>query len=618
LDFELGAGFKQADWQREFSMMKSLGIDTVTVAHVASGRPWNGTDRCFKFRPHYGRYAAFYPTKLDCFATAPEHALGLTPLLGAAANASMGVFLGLANVVSKPSVGHFIESANLNPADRFNESWSDFANIQLAVFGELWASYSADYRSVIRGVYTVLESGNCGPLYVDPQYARFLRVVSTGIKQQAPQLQVFASPGFGTAHRWKSKICNRTLSPAEWGAYWVDVFRQAPDLSFIAPQDGRGIYNSNETALEYLSAIHRAHASAGRSFGVNLEAFNFSAPRSEPVFPGTCQNRMPSSFERFQTQLRGEAAMPSPTGMTTTWEWFTCFHPPPSYCAKPPSGGGTLGIKHQKRAAGLRKDYQAYIGQLSVDVSIDGASRGTSRLRQGFVGVYHTASGNVSNAQHTSAFAVGDWGIVGVQNGPLDGRMYTPPFNISHFQEDIELLCNNASVNAVYGLLTPPSEGGVFSNTNDTDLWLPLRHGGSAWDAAHSPRGFVGMLQGAARFSTLARLHCPMIAGLVLDDFWSNYVGIQPPPPLLPPPVGGCSHCPPGVPYLGGSGCGGYFCCKWPWADGHCKAPPQRSEANHGLCCLWSGVVNRCQNEKPCAGANASQVLSILNCTIGP
>ena len=363
LDLEFGTSFEQVDWQREFSMMQSLGIETITVAHVASGRPWNSSDRCFKFRPHYGRYNAFYPSRLDCFSTAPEHAVGLKPLLAAAANVSMGVYLGLANVVGKPSVGHFIESANLNPADRFNESWSDFATIQLAVFAELWTLYSADYHSVIRGVYTVLESGNCGPLYVDPQYARFLHAISKGVKQRAPQLQVFASPGFGTADRWKSRICNKTLTATEWEAYWIAIFRQSPNLSFIAPQDGRGIFNSNETALEYLRAIHRAHVSTGRVFGVNLEAFNFSAPRSAPKFPGTCQNRMPSDFERFYTQLQGEAAMVAPAGMVTSWEWFTCFHPPAKYCAKPPAGSGAVGIEHQQRAAGLRKEYEVYLRQ---------------------------------------------------------------------------------------------------------------------------------------------------------------------------------------------------------------------------------------------------------------
>ena len=72
---------------------------------------------------------------------------------------------------------------------------------------------------------------------------------------------------------------------------------------------------------------------------------------------------MPSDFERFYTQLQGEAAMVAPAGMVTSWEWFTCFHPPAKYCAKPPAGSGAVGIEHQQRAAGLRKEYEAYLRQ---------------------------------------------------------------------------------------------------------------------------------------------------------------------------------------------------------------------------------------------------------------
>lgn len=360
VDFELAPSFNETEWRDEILLMRSLGITTLTVAHVANGRTWNGTDRCFKFRPHYGRYTAFYPTKLDCFSTPSEYSSGLQPLLGAAANLSMGVYLGLANIVSKPGVGHFIESSNLDPSDRFNESWSDFANIQLDVFDELWLLYS-NYSHVIRGVYTVLESGNCAPLYVDPMYARYLRLVSSGIRRRVPHLQVFASPGFGSSSRWKSKICNATLSPTDWQKYWTNVFRQAPHLSFIAAQDGRGIYNNESTALTYLNAIRRAHQATGRSFSVNLEAFNFSGAAGAPKFPGTCGNRMPTLWGRFRAQLEGEASMTPPGAMTTTWEWFTCFSPRLDYCAKPPSGSVALGATHQSLASRLREEYKAYV-----------------------------------------------------------------------------------------------------------------------------------------------------------------------------------------------------------------------------------------------------------------
>ena len=86
--------------------------------------------------------------------------------------------------------------------------------------------------------------------------------------------------------------------------------------------------------------------------------------------------------------------------------------------------------------------------------------------------------------------------------------------------DDLALLCDEKDANSLYSMLVAASEGGVFSNVNDTDLYEPLPPCGNEQAC---PRGPAGMLQGAARWSELARTRCPQIAGLIIDDFWSNY-----------------------------------------------------------------------------------------------
>ena len=48
------------------------------------------------------------------------------------------------------------------------------------------------------------------------------------------------------------------------------------------------------------------------------------------------------------------------------------------------------------------------------------------------------------------------------------------------------------------------------------------------------------------------------IAGVVIDDFWTNYGGELPPPG----PPGKCATCPAHKPYQYGNPEAGYFCCQ--------------------------------------------------------
>ena len=127
---------------------------------------------------------------------------------------------------------------------------------------------------------------------------------------------------------------------------------------------------------------------------------------------------------------------------------------------------------------------------------------------QGWVGTFHTAAGSVADGRNTTAFGVGSWGVVAQENEPrLDYSKEGMPF-----KRGIEFHCNNHSVNRLLGMLIGQNEGGMYSNANDTDLWSPLPLCiGFGQDKHSCPRGVGGMLQGAARWSTLARTVCPQV-----------------------------------------------------------------------------------------------------------
>ena len=140
----------------------------------------------------------------------------------------------------------------------------------------------------------------------------------------------------------------------------------------------------------------------------------------------------------------------------------------------------------------------------------------------------------------------------------------------SEFKSVVDCHCKQHSVNSLYGMLIAHSEGGVYNNPNDTDIWNPLPTCARNGCGKTSPRGAARMLQGAARFSALARMPgaCPQIAGVVIDDFWSNY---SPEPP--PKPTANCPSCPTSHPHGYGSYTAGYYCCAWPLISNHYIKP---------------------------------------------
>eukprot|EP00037_Helgoeca_nana_P020522 m.203961 g.203961 ORF g.203961 m.203961 type:complete len:581 (-) comp25298_c0_seq1:111-1853(-) len=227
----------------------------------------------------------------------------------------------------------------------------------------------------------------------------------------------------------------------------------------------------------------------------------------------------------------------------------------------------------------------------------------------GWVGVYHTAPPDaVADGHGTSAYNAGKWGIVAPVNAPDDGGF--------KFRDDVTFLCQGLNqkgagpppggINAVYGMLIAASEGGIFSNPNDTDTYNPLPMLTRGPDrkfipGSAGPLGPGGLLQGAARWSKLAQSDCAVVAGVVIDDFWSNYDhGVPPAPP--PPPGTPCPECPADHRYRYGNGAAGYYCCPWVASD-HCVAPPHTPAVPP--CCLLPGTSSGCQSIARC-GTNAA------------
>ena len=196
----------------------------------------------------------------------------------------------------------------------------------------------------------------------------------------------------------------------------------------------------------------------------------------------------------------------------------------------------------------------------------------------GWIGPYHPSSGTTWAApgvkNGTSVWEAFEFGTVCMENAVSDGGYA--------LEKDIELHCDTWDVNSVYGMLLPPSEGGVLNSPNDTLLFSPL-----------SP---AGLIQGAARWSKLAA-RCPQIAGVQIDDFLQNYVGTRPYTPPKPVNYTGCAKCPATAPHVYGGGGAGAYCCAVKEAGGHCPA-------GNGECCLSPGSTAGCQKVAHCSTYN--------------
>ncbi len=124
----------------------------------------------------------------------------------------------------------------------------------------------------------------------------------------------------------------------------------------------------------------------------------------------------------------------------------------------------------------------------------------------GFIGLYHNSTGTV----------YGGWGL---NNGELiqtafdfgiNGIISQAEYYGYTFQDNLIENCTVWNTNKIYGILRPPTEGGVVDQPGDTLLLQPF---------AQSP----GMIQAAHRFSELSEEY-PQISGVIIDDFYENFL----------------------------------------------------------------------------------------------
>eukprot|EP01006_Ploeotia_vitrea_P010034 TRINITY_DN25593_c0_g1_i1.p1 TRINITY_DN25593_c0_g1~~TRINITY_DN25593_c0_g1_i1.p1 ORF type:complete len:413 (+),score=32.82 TRINITY_DN25593_c0_g1_i1:39-1241(+) len=128
----------------------------------------------------------------------------------------------------------------------------------------------------------------------------------------------------------------------------------------------------------------------------------------------------------------------------------------------------------------------------------------TTNAKHGWFGLYHPWNGTVWPGYGIPAdqtvYEAFKFGIASIYTMPEYGGF--------KFEYDVKFHCYNAKVNALYGILAPPSEGGVVNNPNDTNIWVPAKK--------------PGLIQSAHRWSVIAT-QCPQVFGIIIDDFYWNF-----------------------------------------------------------------------------------------------
>lgn len=123
----------------------------------------------------------------------------------------------------------------------------------------------------------------------------------------------------------------------------------------------------------------------------------------------------------------------------------------------------------------------------------------------GFIGLYHNSTGTI----------YGGWGwpsgdlLQTAFNFGLNAVICQAEYYGYTFQTNLVNNCTVWNTNKVYGILRPPTEGGVVDQPGDTVLLQPF---------SQAP----GMIQAAHRFSELSKEY-PQISGVIIDDFFENF-----------------------------------------------------------------------------------------------
>jgi hypothetical protein len=312
-------------WVTEFQYMKAAGLSFVVIPHT--GKQINTTtSTCFN-----GTYQVYYPVQSPdlnplCYTQVGNmNATGgtLGAAFAAAQQVGLDIHLGLL----------FAAAEHGFPEQHFpNNTYLEWADQQYASAKALYHLYQNTRRLV--GFYTEIEESNSDywlSVYGNFSTEYWNRIGSQIKKNLDPKLLVWASPySIGNLTRHPTAFA----SPADYRKAWHNIFKDAPSLDFVSPQDSMGAQgNSFQNASEYLEAVVEAGKDAGRVMRQwsNVELFEVW-PRS-CEWPAVCHGRHPASFKaRIQQQMHNEATIISPSdngasAVLIAWEWRSCFSP---------------------------------------------------------------------------------------------------------------------------------------------------------------------------------------------------------------------------------------------------------------------------------------------------
>ena len=322
--------FGLAEWRAEFRAMADVGMTIValrsTVAELSESAP---SAEC-----PFGEWGTFFPPPGSlpsaCFrqvgvgvgGDAGASTFGL--ILLAARDAGLEVHTGLAFTAAPAKDPRaWNASAGSEQFATHEAKWTGYAELETSLAKAVWALFGAEYRSTLAGFYTDVEISNLSTFLDQTRglATRFYRPFAGYVKKFLdPGLRVWASPYFvgNLTRRPEDQI----MDPALWAEWWRQIFKEAPDFDFVAPQDAMGFQgNSLVNVSDYLGALREVVPGEGRTLWSNVELFE-GWPLS-CQWPGPC-GRHPAPIERVQAQLANERPFAE---KLISWEWLSCLSP---------------------------------------------------------------------------------------------------------------------------------------------------------------------------------------------------------------------------------------------------------------------------------------------------
>lgn len=288
-------------WSYEFDRLKELGLRELILAHVLAA-------------PLTGQSRAFYPSKIEGFV--PTKTDMVEKMLSEADKRGLKMHLGL--VLDE---GWW---TGQNP--RYIDS---LTSRSIAAATETYGLYK--HHPSLAGYYITNEIDNASwtsPERFDLLTKHFLVPVSDSIKSLDKNLIVSQAPFFNAAGM------PYQLSPKEYGDFWRRVFRAVPNLDWLIPQDGIGVYHATQDQVTlYFSAIRDACRENGRAFWSDLETFDMKPKEGEWVAP----------IGRVASQLAAERLF---VDGFVFWEYFSNMSPQVS------NGGRELYLQYRHYLGG--------------------------------------------------------------------------------------------------------------------------------------------------------------------------------------------------------------------------------------------------------------------------